>query len=249
MPFLLSTVGGMDPRSPEPAAAMDLVDEATDRVLSDLRDLSDADVAAPSGLPDWSRGHVLTHLARNADGLGNLFESARTGETRYVYPSRERRNADIEVGAGRSVEEQTADLVQAHDELRAGAERVTDWNATVARTPGDAGIPVWWVPLLRLGELEIHHTDLDVGYTFDRWPSEMVRAFLPYACAELADRAGEPLGLRATDSDARVEASASGARIVDGPARSLLAWVTGRHDGADLRVAPDGPLPSLGTWR
>jgi maleylpyruvate isomerase len=239
----------MDPRSPEPAAAMALVDEATDRVLSDLRGLSDADVPAPSLLPNWSRGHVLTHLARNADGLGNLFESARTGETRYIYPSRERRNADIEAGAGRSIEELTADVVRAHDELRAGAQRVTDWSAAVARTPGDTGIPVWWVPLLRLGEVEIHHLDLDVGYTFDRWPTELVRAFLPYACAELADRAGEPLRLQATDSDSRIDASEPAARIVEGPERSLLAWVTGRHDGADLRLVPDGPLPSLGSWR
>ena len=30
---------------------------------------SDADVRAPSLLPGWSRGHVLTHIARNADGI------------------------------------------------------------------------------------------------------------------------------------------------------------------------------------
>jgi maleylpyruvate isomerase len=239
----------MHPASPRPAAAMALVEDATERVLADLRTLSDADVKAPSGLPDWSRGHVLTHLARNADGLGNLLESARTGEPRYVYPSRERRNADIEAGAGRSVEELTADLVQAHDGFREGAERVTDWNATVTRTPGDAGIPVWWVPLLRLGEVEVHHTDLDVGYRIAQWPAEWVRAYLPYASLELSERAGEPVGLHATDSGTRVEAGEPAARTVEGPERSLLAWVTGRHDGSDLRVAPDGSLPTLGSWR
>ncbi|MEV0474381.1 maleylpyruvate isomerase N-terminal domain-containing protein, partial [Streptomyces prunicolor] len=30
-----------------------------------------ASVAEPSRLPGWSRGHVLAHLARNADALVN----------------------------------------------------------------------------------------------------------------------------------------------------------------------------------
>jgi len=30
---------------------------------------TDADVRAPSLLPGWTRGHVLSHIARNADGI------------------------------------------------------------------------------------------------------------------------------------------------------------------------------------
>jgi maleylpyruvate isomerase len=29
-------------------------------------------VAEPSALPGWTRGHVLTHLARNADALAAI---------------------------------------------------------------------------------------------------------------------------------------------------------------------------------
>jgi maleylpyruvate isomerase len=29
----------------------------------------EADVRAPSLLPGWTRGHVLSHIARNADGI------------------------------------------------------------------------------------------------------------------------------------------------------------------------------------
>jgi maleylpyruvate isomerase len=240
----VSTVGGMDP-----VASLGLVRAATERVLAAASALADAEVAAPSVLPGWSRGHTLTHLARNADGLRNLLVSARTGERLPMYDSAERRNGDIEAGSGRSPAELITDLTETHRRFMADAERVGDWSATVSRTVDGPGFPAWWVPLLRLGELEIHHTDLDVGYGIERWPADWVGAYLPYASLELADRAGEPIELRATDTGARVAAGDAPGRTVEGPSRSLLAWVIGRHDGHDLRTAPDGPLPVLGTWR
>ena len=40
------------------------------RLLALLRDRAGAlDGGAPSRLPDWTVGHVLTHLARNADSI------------------------------------------------------------------------------------------------------------------------------------------------------------------------------------
>ena len=41
---------------------------ATADLAGAIGGLSDADVRAPSPLPGWTRGHVLTHLARNAEG-------------------------------------------------------------------------------------------------------------------------------------------------------------------------------------
>jgi maleylpyruvate isomerase len=40
---------------------------ATARYLQALTVLRGADVRAPSLLPEWSRGHVITHVSRNAD--------------------------------------------------------------------------------------------------------------------------------------------------------------------------------------
>jgi maleylpyruvate isomerase len=246
----VSTVGGMNPDlSAAPAESLTMVRDATERVLSDVRALTDSDLRAPSALPDWSRGHVLAHLARNADGLTNLLTSARTGERRPMYASKEQRDSDIEAGAGRSLAELTADFVETDRGFAAEADRLNDWSATVYRTLDSPGFSVGFVPLLRLGELEIHHTDLGVGYGFDRWPTEWAAAYLAYACRGLTDRAGEPLGLTATDTGTQVAADSPGARIVEGPVTTLLAWVTGRHSGHDLRVAPDGTLPELGAWR
>ncbi|MEU4755514.1 maleylpyruvate isomerase N-terminal domain-containing protein, partial [Micromonospora tulbaghiae] len=61
--------------------------EANDRLLRTVSGLTAADVAAPSLLPGWTRAHVLTHLARNADGFVNLLTSARTGEEIPMYAS------------------------------------------------------------------------------------------------------------------------------------------------------------------
>ena len=52
--------------------------------------MGDDAFAARSALPDWTRAHVLTHVARNADALGNLIEWARTGTPKPAYASRER---------------------------------------------------------------------------------------------------------------------------------------------------------------
>ena len=57
-----------------------LVRHATQRLLGDTISVSDDDWRAASRLPDWTRGHVATHLARHADGMGRLVEWARTGE-------------------------------------------------------------------------------------------------------------------------------------------------------------------------
>ncbi|MFG1700137.1 maleylpyruvate isomerase N-terminal domain-containing protein [Nonomuraea sp. NPDC049309] len=52
---------------------------ATDRLLATAASLSDADLAAPSLLPGWTRGHVLAHVAQNAGSCLNLLTWARTG--------------------------------------------------------------------------------------------------------------------------------------------------------------------------
>ena len=77
-----------------------LVNAATQRLLGDTIAVSDEDWRAPSRLPGWSRGHVATHIARQADGIVRLTEWARTGERQDMYASAEQREADIDAGLG-----------------------------------------------------------------------------------------------------------------------------------------------------
>ncbi|WP_433476112.1 maleylpyruvate isomerase family mycothiol-dependent enzyme [Spirillospora sp. CA-142024] len=54
------------------------IEAATRSLLATAARLDDADARAPSLLPGWTRGHVLTHVARNADGGTRLLTWART---------------------------------------------------------------------------------------------------------------------------------------------------------------------------
>src|SRR5688572_4026869 len=94
----------------DPGSAMAQVGSATEHLLATAERLDDGSLREPSLLPGWTRGHVLTHVARNADGLINLLSWARTGVETPAYASREAREADIEAGAGRPVAAQLADL-------------------------------------------------------------------------------------------------------------------------------------------
>ncbi len=89
---------------------LEMLETSADNLAKTIADLDDAAVAAPSALPGWTRGHVLTHVARNADALVNLLTWARTGVETPAYPSREARDAGIEAGAGRPLREQVEDL-------------------------------------------------------------------------------------------------------------------------------------------
>ncbi|MFD0328597.1 maleylpyruvate isomerase N-terminal domain-containing protein [Streptacidiphilus monticola] len=61
--------------------------ESTHRLMDTLEAMRPEQVAEPSQLPGWTRGHVIAHLARNADALSNLLIGARLGERRAMYPS------------------------------------------------------------------------------------------------------------------------------------------------------------------
>src|SRR5437763_14459256 len=82
----------------EVSHSLDRLAAATERVLATATALSEAQAREPSLLPGWSRGHVLTHIARNADGMVNLLRWARTGTQTPMYASAASRAADIEAG-------------------------------------------------------------------------------------------------------------------------------------------------------
>src|SRR5579859_308739 len=94
----------------EVSHSLDRLAAATDRVLATAAALTDAQAREPSLLPGWTRGHVLTHIARNADGLRNLLIWARTGTEVPMYASAQARNDDIEAGAGRPAAGLAADV-------------------------------------------------------------------------------------------------------------------------------------------
>ena len=75
----------------DPLVLMTDVEQATEALLRTADGLDDRAVAGPSLLPGWTRGHVLTHVARNADAMTNLLTWARTGVETPAYASPEAR--------------------------------------------------------------------------------------------------------------------------------------------------------------
>lgn len=67
--------------------ALPEVDRATGRLVRIVADLDGTAIGEPCLPPGWNRGHVLTHLVRNADSFVNLSTSARTSEDIPQYAS------------------------------------------------------------------------------------------------------------------------------------------------------------------
>src|SRR5215218_6996900 len=109
----------MDPTSP---GLLDAVGEHTSRLLATADGLRD--VRAPSLCEGWTRAHVLSHVARNADGLAALVRAAVDGTGETMYASPEQRDADIDAGADRPVPELVADVRNSAEALAAQLPRL-----------------------------------------------------------------------------------------------------------------------------
>lgn len=64
----------------DPTAAIELCRSAHARLAEAVDGLTDEQVRSPSRLPGWTIGHVLTHLARNADGHALRLDGALRGD-------------------------------------------------------------------------------------------------------------------------------------------------------------------------
>ena len=230
-------------------AGLDEVAGCTDRLLATVDRMVDVDLRGPSLLPGWARAHVLTHLARNADGLVNLVRWARTGQETPMYAGgRAGRDADIEAGANRHIGDIRLDLNDSAERLlEAFADFPRDALEHEVRFSSGASAFGWELPVLRVREVEIHHVDLDSGYTPAHWSAEFVTRTLDQLAPAFQDKQCPVRELRATDADRRWQVAASGPTL-SGPQNALLAWLTGRSSGDGLDLDPAGPVPPAPPW-
>ena len=206
------------------------VEAATAGVLARLTDRTDEDARASSRLPGWTVGHVLTHVARNADAFVRVAADRRAGRTGTMYPAgAEGRNADIETGATRSMAELLDDLAAASARFSAA------WRDPVPDGPCQSweGIPTFSaheVRLRRLREVEVHATDTGLaGFTHHQWTDAYVAADLPRQWADVQRRTDEEVD-RTNVND-----------------RDLLAWLLDRTQIAGLPELRAWGNPA--TWR
>ena len=231
--------------------SLDRIAAATDRLLAAASTLTDAQAREPSALPGWTRGHVLTHIARNADGLGNLLRWAQTGTQIPMYASAEAREADIEAGAGRPAAALTADVRASAIAFAAEAATLSGdaWTVSVRALNGPP-FPAFGVLDRRLVEVEIHHVDLAAGYSPDDWPADFVAQTLPRVAGSFAGRLDAPACQVQAAGSATLfligpEQDEPPQVVIHGPPGELLGWLTGRGNGDGLTVVSGDALPEL----
>jgi maleylpyruvate isomerase len=217
---------------------------ATERVVATAEGIGDEAMSGPSLCEGWSRGHVLTHIARNADALARVCAVATDGVEGTMYDSNDARDAEIASGAARPAAEQAVDVQDSAARLAARLAALAPAHAAVSvpRTPdGERRIVVGSVPFLRLRELVYHHVDLDAGYTFADAPADVVDMLLADAAARLDDE-DEPPAVTIVTDEGDLYIIGDGTTRVAGPRASVLMWLAReRNDG----VTFDGPVPPL----
>ena len=235
------------------------VDLETARLYGHLLEHDDAWLAGPSRCAGWTRGHVVTHLARNADALRTLTRTALTGERLPMYASPEARDADIDAGSGRPLDVQVADFWAASDAWRRYAEALAveeEWLGDVEVPARHGTVAALDIPFLRLREVVVHHLDLDSGFAYAALSPALQADLLAAEARRLGAAAdGRPVRLVATEDDPVEAASpappappatSTGDRpvhTVRGTRAALLGWTTrGLTDGV---TCDDGDLPTL----
>lgn len=172
---------------------------------------------AASRLPCWSVGHVLTHLARNADAHARRLNGALRGEDvpKYLGGAAQRAQ-EIDEGASRQAESIISDLATS----RARCEKLSTLCSAAGwpgvRLRGDSSYGPRACPAHRLRETEMHHVDLGLGYEPQDWPEGYVSWDLDVLLVTVPERL--------TSAEER---------------RSLMAWLAGRGDlPVGIRLAP-----------
>jgi maleylpyruvate isomerase len=241
---------------PAPTSLLRTLHSATADLVAGLDHLawSAADVAAPSLCAGWTRGHVLTHIARNADGIADTITGALRGEIVERYPGGwDARNAAIDAGSRRPFPELVADVRESAARLEqafSAAGDVDGWDLPTA----EHHTPSSWV-FRRLREVVVHRVDLAADYTPDQWPAAFVSAELDDAASSLAKRVSSgAVRVRVTaegsltpDHVGKEWAAGSGDPVeVSGPDWAVLAWLTGRGAAAASALTA---TPQLSEYR
>ncbi len=248
-----------------PDALLAELHKAADVAASTAAKLGDEDVSAPSALPDWTRGHVLAHLAGICNAMARQLEYAARGETIELYDGGyEGRTKAIELAAGHPAAQHLEDLRTALDRAITAFDSLPDasaaqggsgdgsegtrtgWHAPIAYRGGvvlDGGLALW-------RELTIHTSDLATGRGPETWSRPFCEHLFEFLAARIRPEDKvvlQPLGLPPLSIG-------GGARttVVNGMITDIAAWLAGREPTlGSLRAeaAADGAdLPDLLPW-
>ena len=178
------------------------MDRGTELFLDALGGLPDDALGEPTGLPGWSRRHLVAHVHYNAEALRRLVSWARTGVENRMYADADQRSSEIEAGAELSADRLRALVRASAAELSGDLDSLPAeaWQHDVVTAQGRT-VPATEIPWMRTREVAVHAVDLRTGVTFDALPEELSAAL----AADVVKK-----------------------RAASGEASSLAAWLTGR---------------------
>lgn len=226
------------------------IEHATEVMLATVDTLDDLSVRQPSLLDGWSRAHVITHVARNADGCTNLLIWARTGIEHPMYASGDDRDEAIAEGAVHGHRLLAEDLAAAAERFASSARALPAqaWAAEIYDAIGDP-MPAHHTLRIRLLEVWVHAVDLDHDIDFTDIPAEHAEQLLEDVTQFFGGRPDVPaLSLEVDFGTHRRSWELRGTterphRVVGEPG-PMLGWLLGRGDTDELSGEP----PELPKW-
>lgn len=232
---------------PQYLADLQRLQRETDMLLANVASFSDDEVGTPTVLPGWTRGHVITHLARGAEAIQRLMDNAITGSDAAMYASADQRNDDIESGATRSAKELTADLRRSSEAFMETARRLVDApDAAEEISIGNRTFRTHALPNLRCAEVIIHHQDLDSTFELHEADPDSQLDALNSVVWVLQGKDDAP-GLTVTTYEGDELVIGDGATTVVGERDAMVDWLA-RGNGGRVRAKDGAELPELPSW-
>ena len=199
-----------------------------------------------SGLPEWNRAQVLSHICGIACAIARQLDFARVGNVVALYDGEAQgRLNDIESRLSMSLVELKQAVADAFCRLDVSLEAMSegDWSRSVAYRSGtaqDALLAVW-------RELVIHHADLRLSYTSADWSEEFCSHIFDF----LAERVPDGLTLEfhiIGERSGPIDVGSGASRVVmSGSRQDLTTWLSGREPMNEIECQ-DVLLPQLAPW-
>jgi maleylpyruvate isomerase len=217
-------------------------------LVADLAGRDHGWAAEPSGLPGWSRAHVVAHLVGSADGLKNLAGWAASGVETPMYPNADARSADIERRAAMPWDDLVGEVSATATRLRQALDALTEpVLARHLRLGSGAAVSVVDLAAVRIREIEIHRVDLAAEYQPIDWSAPFtVRTFGQLTPFFRSQREVGAQTLRSIDSGNCWTVGEHGPDLI-GTEADLLGWLIGRSHGP-LRTSDGSAVPPAPTW-
>ena len=225
----------------EQATLRSRIIEATQRLLGATISISDDDWQKPTLLPGWTRAHIATHLAYNADSLSQLIDQILSGIENPCYQLAS--PDDLESGSERKALDLQISLDTATNTLSKNSTRLrpAHWGTSVTIS-NNRMVEASDLPLVHLFELEIHHVDLILGYQIDDIANDIAYWLLLWATHQLAIDHPELEVRLNPDNHPEIILGEAPCESLSGSVQALLGWATGRPSAHPVT----GSLPSPG---